>query len=102
MAQKDNSNAQVILTIGAVSGFTVIVLVIGLQAWFLSEEQTELQVKQGQSVNMELVETRVTQEANINTYRWIDQSKRVAAIPIEQAMKLLIENQGKLPTTRPG
>lgn len=101
MAQTDDSNAQVILTIGAVSGFTVIVLAIGLQAWFLSEEQAELQVKQEQSVNMELVEARVAQEAKINTYRWIDQQRRVAAIPIDQAMKLLIENQGKVPTTNP-
>ena len=52
MASKEGTNAQVILTIGAVSGFTVIVLVIGLQAWFLSEERSETEAKFAGSVKL--------------------------------------------------
>lgn len=101
MAYKDDTNAQVILTIGAVSGILVIVLVIGLQAWFLSEEHSEIEAKYGSTVNVQLVELREKQQAKIREYRWVDKEKGIAAIPVEQAMKVLIENQGKLPSTRP-
>lgn len=101
MAYKDDTQSQLLLTIGAISGLVVIVLVIGIQAWFMSEEQSEAQLKFGQAVHMQLVQTREKETANINSYRWIDKDKQVAAIPVEQAMKVLIENKGKLPSTQP-
>ncbi len=97
MAYKDNSNAQVIITVGAVSGFMVIVLAIGLQAWFMSEEQSELGREYSRLVHTELVDLRKKQSENINTYHWVDKDKNLAAVPIEQAMKMLIDNKGKLP-----
>jgi hypothetical protein len=101
MAYNEGSNAQVILTIGAVSGFTVIVLAIGIQAWFLSEEKSEMESKYADAVNMQLVELRTRQHANISNYRWIDKPNQVAAIPVGEAMRVLIESQGRLPATQP-
>ena len=101
MAQKEGTQAQVILTIGAISGFVVIVLAIGLQAWFMSEEQSELKTKYGEAVNLQLVELREKQQANLNTYRWIDKDKQIAAIPIEQAMRDMVQSKGRLPSTQP-
>jgi hypothetical protein len=97
MAYKDDTNAPLIITIGAVSGFLVIVLAIGLQAWFLNEEHQEIQQKWDGSVNVRLVDLRKQQEATINSYRWIDREKQIAAMPVDEAMKLLIQNKGKLP-----
>lgn len=101
MAWKEDVNSPLILTIGAISGFLVIVVAIGIQAWYLSEEQTEIELKSAAAVNYQLVDLNTRQQTNINTYRWIDQSRQTAAIPIDQAMNLLIQNNGKLPTTQP-
>jgi hypothetical protein len=101
MAFKEDVNSPLILTIGAISGFLVIVCVIGLQAWFMSEEQRELDGKYATAVNYRLTELRSEQQAHLQGYRWIDPQNRVAAIPIDEAMKLLIENKGKLPSTQP-
>ena len=76
-------------------------LAIGLQAWFLSEEQQELNEKYSTSVNLSMRDLLAEQKKNLSTYRWIDRENRVVAIPIEDAMTLLIKNNGKLPSTRP-
>jgi len=101
MAYREDVDSQLILTIGAVSGFMVIVAVIGLQAWYMSEERRELDQKYATTANPQLVELRKTEQANLTKYRWIDKDKQVAAVPIDEAMKLLIQNKGKLPTTQP-
>jgi uncharacterized protein HemX len=101
MAYKEDVNSQLIITIGAISGFLLIVLAIGLQAWFVSEEQTELNAKSATAVNYQLADLRSEQQNNITTYRWIDRDKKIAAIPIDQAERLLLENNGKLPATQP-
>ena len=101
MAYREDVDSQLILTIGAVSGFMVIVAVIGLQAWYMSEERRELEQKYSNAANPQLVELRKAEQANLTKYRWIDKDKQVAAVPIDEAMKLLIQNKGKLPTTQP-
>lgn len=98
---KQGVNNELIITIGAVSGFLVIVLAIGMQAWFLSEEQQELNEKYASSVNYQLRDLLAEQKKNLTIYRWIDKDNRVVAIPIDDAMELLIKNNGKLPSTRP-
>jgi len=101
MAYKEDVDSQLIITIGAVSGFLLIVLAIGLQAWFASEEDTEFAAKSATSKNYQLAELHDQQQANITTYRWIDRDKQVVAIPIEEAERMLIQNNGKLPATQP-
>ena len=101
MAYKEDVNTELIITVGAVSGFVVIVLMIGLQAWFASEEQREITTDYSKSTNTQLTDLRTQQEAKITGYRWVDKDKKVVAIPIDEAKKLLIENNGKLPTTTP-
>jgi hypothetical protein len=93
MAYKDDANSPFIITVGAVGGFLVIVIVIGLQAWFMSEEQAELDHKYAGVVNQELQDVRQQQRTNLTTYRWIDRNKGIAAIPIDRAMKLLVEQK---------
>ena len=43
-----------------------------------------------------LTDKRAAQWKNITTYRWVDEKKTKAAIPVSEAMKLLVEqHQGK-------
>jgi hypothetical protein len=96
-AYQEDTNSPLILVIGAVSGFLVIVIVIGLQAWFLNEEQQAYSEVYSASENYQLRDLRVAQQANTSTYRWIDREKQIVAVPVDDAMKMLIENKGKLP-----
>jgi hypothetical protein len=46
-------------------------------------------------VNYQLRDLREAQQKNISTYRWIDRDKQIAAVPVDEAMKMLIESKGK-------
>lgn len=99
---KEDINSALILTIGAISAVLVIVVVIGLQAWYLFEEGRETDEKYANAVNTRLVEHRAKEQTNITTYRWLEGKKnQQAAIPINVAMELTIANKGKVPTTQP-
>ena len=95
MAQKEQANVPLLTTIGAVSGFLLIVLAIGLQAWFLREVQREVAVK-WENVPVEPVTSKKTEQlTRISTYRWVDKSKQRVAIPIDEAMKIVAQEQSK-------
>jgi len=95
MAQREQANVPLLLTIGAVSGFLIIVLAIGVQAWFLREVQQEVAAKWDNTPQQPLTDIRLAQQVRINQYRWVDKEKQRIAIPIDEAMKLVAE--GKRP-----
>src|SRR5438045_1869894 len=101
MAQREQANVPLLLTIGAVSGFLIIVLSIGLQAWFLREVQNEVRVKWENVPLQPISDMKQRQLESIQTYHWVGDNKQHVAIPIDQAMKMVVVNQGKLPTTKP-
>ena len=101
MAMKPQVNVSLIVTTGGLSVLLLVVIVIGLHAWFLNEEQRELAAKWETSPNTALADLRAEQQAKINSYRWVDRDHRRVAIPVSEAMKLLAERGGKLPATQP-
>jgi hypothetical protein len=98
---KEDVNSGLILVIGAISSVLVIVVVIGLQAWFLYEERRETDAKAATSVNLELENLKTEYQSKLQGYRWVDREKQIAAIPLDQAKKILVSNKGKLPATKP-
>ena len=102
MAQREQANVPLLLTIGAVSGFLVIVLAIGIQAWFLREVQREVAQKWDNAPLQPITDIKRQQETNISTYRWVDKDKRRVAIPIDEAMRIVVQqNQQAQPATQP-
>ena len=99
MAQREQANVPLLLTIGAVSGFLIIVLAIGVQAWFLREVQQEVATKWDNAPIQPLTDIRLAQQVRINEFRWVDKEKQRIAIPIDQAMKLVAQQQAA-PTTQ--
>jgi hypothetical protein len=96
MAQREQANVPLLLTIGIISGLLIIVLGIGLEAWYLREVQREVAEKWDNVPVQPLTDKRAAQWKNITTYRWVDEKKTKAAIPVSEAMKLLVEqHQGK-------
>jgi hypothetical protein len=101
MAQREQANVPLLMTIGAVSGVMVIVMAIGIQAWFLREMQKEVSVKWDATPVQPLTDKRAAEVANISSYRWIDKDKQRVAIPIDDAIKLVVQQQNPAPTTQP-
>ena len=91
MAQREQANVPLLLTIGAVSGFLVIVMAIGIQAWFLREVQREVAQKWDTTPLQPITDIRRQQETNISGYRWVDKDKKRVAIPIDEAMRMIVE-----------
>lgn len=99
---KEDINAPFIITTAIISAIVVVVVVIGTHAWFLYEQGKELNAKWDASPNATLVSLNETQETNLKATRWLDDGKSLASIPIDQAMKMVIDTKGKLPATQPG
>jgi hypothetical protein len=101
VAFKQEINTALIITIGAISGVLLVTIVIGVQAWYLSEEQAEIDAKVDASPVPELVQAKETQEHLNAPPHWADKSRKVLEIPLSQAMDLVIQNNGRLPATQP-
>lgn|SRR5690554_4638286 len=99
MSIKQEVNAPLIITIGVVSGFLFLVIVIGLQAWYMWAQQLETQAKWEQAGPSEAKTMIQEQEARISHYAITGDGR--ATIPIEVAMQRIVETGGKLPTTQP-
>jgi hypothetical protein len=127
---KQEANAPVILTIGAVSAVLVLVVMFGVEAWFRYEERIEQNEQWDQSSNTWLDSSRGPQKARLqapagtaddvkkllaNTWPLVEQApaepttKPATAsaaeqryhIPVEMAMQEMIRNGGQLPATQP-
>ncbi len=101
MAFKQEINVPLVFTIGVVSGFLLITIVIGVQAWYLSEEQGEIDAKADTSPVQILVDAKEARAHLSDPPHWTDKSRKTLQIPIEQAMDLIVSNKGVLPATQP-
>ena len=84
-----------IATIGIAGTFAVIAIILATEAWYYHETNVELETKSLGVANVAIQDLRASQLAKISTYRWVDQSKGIAAIPIERAMELTIQDHRK-------
>jgi hypothetical protein len=100
MAIKQDVNAPLIVTIGIISGLLLLVIVFGLQAWFVREEQAEIAGKWAEAGKSPYVDLRAAQRATIEK-GGVDEQTKARTIPIEQAMQVIIQTGGKLPSTQP-
>ena len=94
MAIKQEVNSALIVTVGAISSLLLVVIIIGLQAWFTYEERLEVQQKWAQSKNVQLETLLEQQRAAIA-------QRGPTTIPIDQAMKTLVERKGKVTFATP-
>jgi len=84
-------NTPLVTTVGIVSALCVITLVVAMQAWFRYEkDQLTARRIVDQPVH-ELVAWNHEQAAQLTGGRWVDEQAGIKTIPIEQAMKLVVE-----------
>jgi len=101
VAIKQEANVPLVLTIGIVAGILIIVIIIGLQGWYQSQENDEMAYKADLFKNADLIDLKAAQTDNISHYRWVDNQNNVVSIPIERAMQVMIETNGNPPSTQP-
>ena len=98
MATKQDINAPLIVTIGAISGILVLVLVIGVQAWYLFLQDQDAKAKLKDEGTEPLQSMVIEQNMRLNTATPA-QGDTPAHIPIDQAIALLVKYQGRVPGT---
>jgi hypothetical protein len=97
-AFKSEIDVPLIVTVGVISFILVVVLIVGTEAWYDSEAQAEFNFEADAYPNTELLSLKAGQLANINSYRWVDQKKGIVAIPIEDAIKIMVQSGGHPPS----
>jgi hypothetical protein len=108
MAFKQEVNVSLLLTIGIVSGILLLVIVIGTQAWYQSEEMQEIALKAHDATERALspdsptvtfAELKQGQELALDAKpHWVDEKKKDrVTVPIGQAMAYLARHEGNLP-----
>jgi hypothetical protein len=100
MAIKQDVNAPLIVTTGIISGILLLVIVFGLQAWFVREERAEIAEKWQETGHSQYVDLKAEQRAKIEK-GGVDEQTKARTIPIEQAMQVIVQTGGKLPSTQP-
>jgi hypothetical protein len=98
---KQEVNIPMVLATGLVSVVLLGVLILGTQAWFESEEATEMSIRSVDNANPEVVALKKQQWDNIKRLEWTDKTKTTVTIPIDQAMEIMVATNGNLPSTQP-
>jgi len=104
MAIKDQVNIPVIVTLSFISGFMILILMVGVQAWYLWEVKREIEVKWANSKPEQMTALMDAQKAHVHgdsAYQWVDKEKGLVAVPVEAGMKMLIDAGGKMPKAAP-
>ena len=99
MATEDLSTSR-IAAIGIVGVLLLLVLILGTEAFFGWQSEAELAMYDN-APTYGLENLKAAQLEKINQYRWVDREKQLVAIPIDQAMQIMVQTAGKLPTTQP-
>jgi enhancing lycopene biosynthesis protein 2 len=106
MAMRQEVNVPLILTIGAVSVILLVVIVIGTDAWYLATNREINAENFRQYPDMTSETVQDSQRSVLTTpAHWLDEKHTAAAIPIDEAMKIVVERHGDVtfaePATQP-
>lgn len=105
----DIDSGKLLITGVAVAGVLLVVLagIYGLYAWFdrnagapmpgarLATRPAQLTPHLQSQPGSDLLELRARKRAVLESYGWVDRDAGIARIPIERAMRLLLERHGK-------
>ena len=92
MVERDDLNVPVIAMVGVVSVIVTVAIVFAVQALYYNYANSETERKVVQAPTVDADSRMAEQEAKLARYSWVDRAKGTVTIPIEQAMKLVIED----------
>lgn len=95
-------NLSLLIVIAVISGLLLLEIVVVAEAYFYNTQEQEIVAKQISQPSWELSEIILSQQAELNSYRWVDREKQRVSIPIDRAITRFVENQAQRAATRPG
>ena len=91
MKGDDELNTPMIAVVGAILVIFIFALIVAVQALFFKVQEDQNKDKYITRAPMEQNALIAGQQELLNSYRWIDKSHGVAGIPIDRAMRLVVD-----------
>lgn len=95
MKANDDPRASSTVVIGVIGALVLFLIVVALQAVYYRAERAESLDKVYRAVPEELTRVRNEQMGRLHTPRWVDRAQGVVAIPVEDAMDLVVEEAAR-------
>ncbi len=86
--------ARLIVVFGALTLAFLAVVILALQAYVDYARERQVFVRQIEPVSEDLRSLRAREDAELNSYGYVDREKGIVRIPIRQAMELVIRERG--------
>jgi len=80
-----------IALVGAGIVILLVLIIVGVEAYYDRVRDQQIFVKQLQPVSEDLKALRAREDTDLNSYRYIDRAKGSVRLPINRAMDLLVE-----------
>jgi hypothetical protein len=87
----DDLNTPKIAVVGFIGAIVVFALIILMQVMFYWAESQQHLVKDIDQPYLEVANLTADQQAKLAKYQWIDEKKKIVAIPIKRAMELVVD-----------
>jgi hypothetical protein len=94
MAEPNEVDVPVVVTVGLVSVFLTVATIFGVQALFFNYEQVQLEQKVISAKDTAAETHLASEETRLASYGWVDREKQRVAIPIERAMGAVVRELG--------
>lgn len=96
IAEKDGLNIPMIVTVGLISVVVTAVSVIAVQTLYYSYAADETQRKVVEAPTANADSKLAEQIAKLSRYSWTDRKKGIVTVPIERAMRLVVQEKRTL------
>ena len=87
----DDLNTPKIAVVGFISVIIVFALIILMQVMFYWAQSQQHMVKDIDQPYLEIANLTADQQAKLAKYQWIDEKKKIVAIPIKRAMEIVVD-----------
>ncbi len=103
MAYGGDPKSSTVAVTGVVGAILLLAIVLAAQALFYNVQHRKDAENERAPRPAELVDLQSAQRARLDTYRWVNEKERIAAIPIDRAIELFVRDGGawSAPTTIP-
>jgi hypothetical protein len=101
---KNDINVGLLVTVGSISAMLLLVVLLGVHAWYLYEVDLETQAKwndPAKVVNQEVHDLKLAQASDLKvSNRWSDREKGTVRMSIDDAMEVIAKGGGKSPAVQ--
>lgn len=94
---KNDINTPLLVTVTTVAALLLLVVLMGVHAWYLYEVDGETEVKWGDATMSKVHDLKEAQWKDlVAPPKWADRDKGTVKIPISQAMEMVANSGGKV------